>query len=73
MLKMRKRGFSLMEMMLSLGAIVALMAVIFWLFNVMTERQKVSTAIKDLGYIQQAMNKIEGSYASKEEVRNKLL
>lgn len=73
MFKRKSKGFSLMEMMLSLGAIVALMAVIFWVFNVMSERQKVSTAIKGLGYIQQAMNKIEGSYSSVEEGRNMIL
>lgn len=73
MRKIEKKGFSLMEMMLVLGAFAAIVAVGFWIYSIASERERVSTAQKQLASIQKGINDMSGIYSNIDEARTMLL
>lgn len=62
-----------METMLVLGAISALTAASFWIYGVVSEKQKVSTAQSQLASIQKGINSISGIYSNIDEANTMLL
>lgn len=69
----KKKGFSLMEMMLVLGAFAAIVAIGFWIYSIASERQKVSAANSQLTSIQKAISDMSGVYSNIDEAKNMLL
>ena len=70
---LKRKGFSLMEMMLVLGAFAAIVAIGFWIYSIASERQRINTAQKQLASIQKGISDMSGIYSDIDEARTMLL
>lgn len=71
--KNKLKGFSLLEMMLVLGAFTGIVTIGFWIFGIASERQRINTAQKQLASIQKGMNDILVVASNIDEARAMLL
>ncbi|ECT9551502.1 hypothetical protein CJG84_24450 [Salmonella enterica] len=72
-IRIQNEGYTLLETMLALGAVVAIVASGFWVYSIAAERLRITNAQKQLAAIYKGMSKVQLMAFNVDEAKSMLL